>query len=337
MKWLGLLPFLWLMGLSSPSSAKEIHHRYDRGHRFVARANGIMTRMEAIKTMHGFQGFVYAIDSCPSKDQAAKDFKTMKSIGAGNVITFGLCNKGTDVSYYGELLSAAADAQIHIIPLIWTLLDSGQNFKDKVVPIMNAVIEAVKKDPTHVLAVSLGDEPLFDNDAGSPDTLAKFILSMKSEFKEAGLDIPISISDMAYGWKSSGNISAMADAVDFFMINNFPYFAQNARYGGDNNAWEYFTRDIEYFEGIAKGKPLLVTQTGWPSNKELWAPNSKNIVVNVNSEQAYWELLNEKCSDYFKAKNIGWLWRSFNDQLSGWGAYDIDGKPKWDINVNATC
>ena len=79
-----------------------------------------------------------------------------------------------------DILGAASDAQIHIIPLVWTLLDNGQDFKTKAVPIMNAVMEvregfyfsstsrlplnnllkAVKKDPTHVLAVSLG---LFDN------------------------------------------------------------------------------------------------------------------------------------------------------------------------------
>ena len=83
---------------------------------------------------------------------------------------------------------------------------------------------------------------------------------MKNEFREAGLDIPISISDMAYGWESSGDISSMANAVDFFMINNFPYFSQNAKFGGDDIAWNNFIKDIEYFEGIANGKPLLVTQ-----------------------------------------------------------------------------
>ena len=46
---------------------------------------------------------------------------------------------------------------------------------------------------------------------------------MKSTFANAGLsDIPVSISELAYGWQISGDISSMVDAVDFFMINNFP-------------------------------------------------------------------------------------------------------------------
>ena len=90
---------------------------------------------------------------------------------------------------------------------------------------------------------------------------------MKSAFNKAGAgDIPISISDMAYGWQSAGDISSVADAVDFFMINNFPYFAWDAQDGGSDTSWNDFTKDISYFEDIANGKPLLVTQVCLPTN-----------------------------------------------------------------------
>ena len=107
---------------------------------------------------------------------------------------------------------------------------------------------------------STGDEPLYDNDAGSPDALAKYINQMKQEFSSAGLDIPVSISDLAYGWKQAGDTSSMVEAVDFFMINTFPYFGGNAKTADDPAAWSDFESDIKYFQGIAKGKPLLVTQ-----------------------------------------------------------------------------
>ena len=84
---------------------------------------------------------------------------------------------------------------------------------------------------------------------------------MRTDFKNAGIpNIPLSISDMAYGWQISGDISSVVDAVDFFMINNFPYFAWDAKDGGSSTSWNDFTKDITYFEGIAQGKPLLVTQ-----------------------------------------------------------------------------
>lgn len=83
---------------------------------------------------------------------------------------------------------------------------------------------------------------------------------MKQEFTSAGLNIPVSISDMPAGWQQSKDISSMVEAVDFFMINNFPYFAGNAKTGDSSQAWSDFTGSITYFQGIAKGKPLLVTQ-----------------------------------------------------------------------------
>ena len=105
---------------------------------------------------------------------------------------------------------------------------------------------------------------MYDWDFGSPQNLANYIRKMKNDFANAGHpDIPVSISDMAYGWQQAGDISSVADAVDFFMINNFPYFAWDARDGGSSTSWNDFTSDIKYFEGIANGKPLLVTQASF--------------------------------------------------------------------------
>jgi exo-beta-1,3-glucanase (GH17 family) len=87
---------------------------------------------------------------------------------------------------------------------------------------------------------------------------------MKSAFASAGLaSIPVSISDLAFGWQSSGNITPVQNAVDFYMINNFPYFDFDATSGGSDIAWADFMNDMSYFEGISQGKPLLVTQVSW--------------------------------------------------------------------------
>jgi hypothetical protein len=111
-----------------------------------------------------------------------------------------------------------------------------------------------------VIAVSVGDEPLYDWDFGDPDTLATYINSMKSTFASKKLSIPVSISELAYGWQQAGDTSSVADAVDFFMINNFPYFSQNAQSGGDSSSWTNFQSDMSYYKSISQGKPLMVAQ-----------------------------------------------------------------------------
>lgn len=53
----------------------------------------------------------------------------------------------------------------------------------------------------------------------------------------------------------------MADAVNFFMVNEFLYFAFDATTGGNASAsWNDFIQDIDYFNTIANGRPILVTQ-----------------------------------------------------------------------------
>lgn len=58
---------------------------------------------------------------------------------------------------YADLISVAEATEIYIIPLVWTLSTDGKSFEDYAVPIMNAVIQAVKNNPDPVLAVALGE------------------------------------------------------------------------------------------------------------------------------------------------------------------------------------
>jgi len=290
----------------------------------------------ALKALFTHNARIY-YQQCPSSSKMVSGFNQMKSKGARTVITFDYCGSGDDASYYETVIKAAGEAGINIIPLAWTLYDSGQSFQGTSLPKIQAVTKAVIANPDPVLAVALGDEPLYDNDAGSADNLAKYVLQMKSAFNNAGLSIPVSISELAYGWQISNDITKLVDAVDFFMINNFPYFAFDAQSGGSSTSWSDFTGDISYYESIANGKPLLVTQTGWPSNEDLWSPNSKKVVASVPSEEAYWKLLDGHCEDFFKAKNIGWMWRSWDDVIAGWGTLYSNGTAKWNFSAKQTC
>lgn len=152
----------------------------------------------------------------------------------------------------------------------------------------------------------------------------------------------------------------MQEVVDFFMINNFPYFAFDATSGGNFTSWNDFLNDMDYYANISTGKPLIVAQvcliwtlshyqdlpvecnttapqTGWPSNEDQYAPNSPNIVASVLSEKAYWNLLDHHCEDFFKSRNIGWMWRSWDDSVKGWGAVYDNGTEKWDLDARLWC
>jgi len=259
----------------------------------------------------------------------------VKKHSARTVITFGACQSG---GYYGQIIDAASSAGIDLILLADTLVTDGYNSGD-VSNTINNIVKAVKANPDPVLAIAIGDEPLYDSDLGGAGGIASKINSVKGQLKAAGLEIPVSISDMAFGWQQAGQTSSsssVAKAVDFFMINTFPYFGQSASWGGNDNAWTSFTKDISFFESIANGKPLLVTQTGWPSNTAEFAPNSGSIVASTSSEEAYWKLLDSHCSDFFKKKNLGWMWRDYTDAIQGWGLLGANGQPKFSTSGTKT-
>jgi len=275
------------------------------------------SKLDQIKNMYAFSGFVYALNSCPSQSQAASDFAAMKKTGARTVITFDICQGQDQQTVYSNMIKAAQQAGIMIIPLIWTLQTNIQSN-------MGAVVAAVKANPGPVLAVCLGDEPLYDNDFGSVGSIVSSLNSLKGSMSPLG--IPVSLTDMAFGWQQAGDISSIADTVDFFLMNNFPYFAGNAGSGNSPQDLANLKSDVAYFESISQGKPLLMAQTGWPRNKNEFP--SQNAVASVSAEQNFWNMLDQQCSSFFKAKNIGWMWRSWNDDISGWGA-------NGEININA--
>lgn len=78
-------------------------------------------------------------------------------------------------------------------------------------------------------------------------------------------------------------------------------------------------------------------QTGWPSNENTFAPNSPDVIANVQSEQGFWDLLDSHCEDYFKPNNIGWMWRSWDDSIDGWGALYLNGTQKWALSARLVC
>lgn len=80
------------------------------------------SRLDKIRGMYGFEGFVYTLTvnpsliiyftlinsylfahfkTCPSFSKVESDFVAMVEKGARNVITFEYCGDGTDADYYG--------------------------------------------------------------------------------------------------------------------------------------------------------------------------------------------------------------------------------------------
>jgi exo-beta-1,3-glucanase (GH17 family) len=77
--------------------------------------------------------------------------------------------------------------------------------------------------------LQFGSEPLFDW-ALDPEELAEQVRAAKSTL--ANLEIPVTISEMAYGYQEHDGAPDVLAAIDVVDAHILPFFAQDASTGG---------------------------------------------------------------------------------------------------------
>jgi len=76
--------------------------------------------------------------------------------------------------------------------------------------------------------VQFGSEPLFDNVLSHQD-LTTQVKNAQAELKSLG--IPVTVSELAYGYQERGGAQDVLDAIDSINIHMLPFFSQNASTG----------------------------------------------------------------------------------------------------------
>ena len=76
--------------------------------------------------------------------------------------------------------------------------------------------------------VQFGSEPLFDQ-VLSPAQLTAQVYAAKERLSDIG--IPVTVSELAYGYQRNGGAQDVLDAIDSINIHMLPFFADNATTG----------------------------------------------------------------------------------------------------------
>jgi hypothetical protein len=175
---------------------------------------------------------------------------------------------------------------------------------------------------------------------------------MKSIANQYG--IHVSISDMQYGFTSQGGAQVVLDAVDVVHARAFftpstmvllklfpdvlPFFDQDATHG--SNAWPSVESSTNWFRNRTSGsKKIIFTQTGWPTNTNVWPPNNAAAQASYDSSKAYLDLLDTHCKAFKDLHGgVGWFWQIWNDaMLDGWGALDWNNNLKFQFSPRTDC
>lgn len=191
-----------------------------------------------------------------------------------------------------EAFEAAIDTQTKILLGAWA---SGTDNINKEI---NALKKAVSKYGTKftdlVIGISIGSEDLYrdsvtgiKNKGGvgnSPDNIIKFINDYKKAFSDSSLSkVPVGHVDTWDVWTNS-SIKPVIDAVDFVGVDEYPYYEHDK--GNDiKNSGHLFDRAFDATVAAVHGKPVWVTETGWPYVGPSW----DEAVASVENAKYYWD------------------------------------------------
>ena len=114
--------------------------------------------------------------------------------------------------------------------------------------------------------VQFGSEPLFDNVLPHAE-LAVQVLSVKAQL--AGVQIPVTVSELAYGYQERGGAQDVLDAIDYINVHMLPFFSTAATTGAF--AWPLVETDMDWFIQHGNGKKMYFDEAS------LWGMSSPSF------------------------------------------------------------
>jgi GPH family glycoside/pentoside/hexuronide:cation symporter len=124
---------------------------------------------------------------------------------------------------------------------------------------------------------------------------------------------------------------ALVDACDVILTNCYPFWE-----GADSDyALSYFNSMIELTEQVAKGKKVIVTETGWPNigeNVQTAIPSTTNAMKYFIAVQEWAKSKNIELF-YFSSFDESWKVKQEGAVGAGWGIWDKHEKLKYDKNL----
>ncbi|QYT00343.1 hypothetical protein H0G86_007429 [Trichoderma simmonsii] len=229
------------------------------------------------------------------KDFLAEFTTAQKLVGAPG--TFNAVRLYTNIQAYStntpiEAFSAAVKTKTYILLGVWA---SGTTNINNELAALTAAVKQFGTDFTDlVIGISIGSEDLYrdsatgrTNKAGvgnGPEEILGFINDYKKAFANTPMaSVPIGHVDTWDAWVNGTN-KVVLDAVDWIGVDEYPFYETGK--GNDiSNAGKLFDAAYQTTLGVANGKPVWVTETGWPLTGPDW-DEAKPSVANAKS---YWD------------------------------------------------
>ncbi|KAL8865320.1 MAG: hypothetical protein Q9174_006950 [Haloplaca sp. 1 TL-2023] len=179
---------------------------------------------------------------------------------------------------------------------------------------LTAAIEAYGQPFVDLIAgVSIGSEDLYraspvgiENNSPPGDTaqnIVKYISQTRAVLNNTkngiATQVPVGHVDTWQMWQSAQGISDIIAAIDFIGVDAYPYWQKDDDNTPDNGR-TLFDEAYEATVTASQGKPVWVTEAGWPVNGSTFGQAEPN----VENAKRFWDDVG--CSKLFDKVNTWW-------------------------------
>ena len=195
----------------------------------------------------------------------------------------------------------------------WISDDKARNEKE-----IESLIQLGKAGLVDIAAV--GNEVLHRNEITEQELLG-YILRVKKALP----NVQVSYVDAYYQFLDRPNLVAHCDLL---LVNFYPFWE-----GANNDfALTYLHHMLELTQTVAKGKKIIISETGWPSKGESVdeaIPSQYNAMKYfVNSQE--WAKVNDVELFYFSSFDESWKVKQEGTVGTAWGIWDKNEKLKFE-------
>lgn len=145
-----------------------------------------------------------------------------------------------------------------------------------------------------VVGLSVGSEDLYRitptalaADAGigaGPDTILSYINQVKKAVSGTPFaKVPLGHVDTWTAWVNGSNAEVI-NAIDWLGVDSYPYF-QNSDSNAITDAYSLFWQAYDATVGVAGGKEVWITETGWP----IEGATENLAIASIANAKTYWQ------------------------------------------------
>lgn len=264
---------------------------------------------------HRSQGFNYGAtntdNSAVTESQYQDRFTTAQNLVGASGFTsarlYTLIQAGT-TNTPTEAIQAAINTKTTLLLGLWG--SGGQSGIDNELAALSSALGLYGSAFTDlIVGISVGSEDLYrisptgiENMSGvgaGPDVITSYISQVRSAITNTGASSkPVGHVDTWTAWVNSSN-DAVISASDFIGVDAYPYF-QNTMANAITDGYSLFFDAYDATVSVAGGKPVWVTETGWPVSGA-----TENLAVpSLQNAQTYWDAVG--CGRLFGQVNTWW-------------------------------